>query len=168
MTLNMYQASVPVILQMFGSIAAVLDKAAAQAAERKIDPTVLVNARLAPDMIPLSGQIQIMTDHAKGCAARLAGIEIPSYADTEKTIDELKARIAKTVDFVKSVTPDQINGAEDREVVLKIGGNDLKLKGSQYFFHFFLPNFYFHATTAYDILRHNGIQIGKRDFIGSI
>jgi len=167
MTLNMYQASVPVMLQMFGSITAVLDKAAAQAAERKIDPTVLVNARLAPDMLPLSGQIQIMTDQAKGCAARLAGIDIPSYADTEKTIDELKARIAKTVDFVKSLTPDRINGAEDREVTLKIGGNDLKLKGSQYFFHFFLPNFYFHATTAYDILRHNGIQIGKRDFIGS-
>lgn len=168
MTLNMYQASVPVMLQMFGSITAVLDKAAAQAAERKIDPTVLVNARLAPDMLPLSGQIQIMTDQAKGCAARLAGIDIPSYADTEKTIDELKARIAKTVDFVKSLTPDRINGAEDREVTLKIGGNDLKLKGSQYFFHFFLPNFYFHATTAYDILRHNGIQIGKRDFIGSL
>ncbi len=167
MSLSMYQASIPVILQMFGSISAVLDKAAAQAAERKIDPTVLVNDRLAPDMLPLSAQIQIMTDQAKGCAARLAGIDIPAFADTEKTIDELKARIAKTVDFVKSLTPDQINGAEDREVVLKIGGNDLKLKGSQYFFHFFLPNFYFHATTAYDILRHNGIQIGKRDFIGS-
>ncbi len=168
MSLSMYQASIPVILQMFGSISAVLDKAAAQAAERKIDPTVLVNDRLAPDMLPLSAQIQIMTDQAKGCAARLAGIDIPAFADTEKTIDELKARIAKTVDFVKSLTPDQINGAEDREVVLKIGGNDLKLKGSQYFFHFFLPNFYFHATTAYDILRHNGIQIGKRDFIGQI
>ncbi|MFZ2467476.1 MAG: DUF1993 domain-containing protein [Parvibaculum sedimenti] len=168
MTLNMHQASIPLMLQMFGSISAVLDKAAAHCEERKIDPSVLVGYRLAPDMIPLSGQIQIMTDQAKGCAARLAGIDIPSYADTEKTFDELKARIAKTVDFVKSVTPDQINGAEDREVVLKIGGNDLKLKGSQYFFHFFLPNFYFHATTAYDILRHAGVQIGKRDFIGSI
>ncbi len=168
MTLNMHQASIPLMLQMFGSISAVLDKAAAHCEERKIDPAVLVGYRLAPDMIPLSGQIQIMTDQAKGCVARLASIDIPSYADTEKTFDELKARIAKTVDFVKSVTPDQINGAEDREVVLKIGGNDLKLKGSQYFFHFFLPNFYFHATTAYDILRHAGVQIGKRDFIGSI
>ena len=168
MTLNMHQASIPLMLQMFGSISAVLDKAAAHCEERKIDPAVLVGYRLAPDMIPLSGQIQIMTDQAKGCAARLAGIDIPSYADTEKTFDELKARIAKTVDFVKSVTPDQINGAEDREVVLKIGGNELKFKGSQYFFHFFLPNFYFHATTAYDILRHAGVQIGKRDFIGSI
>ena len=168
MSVTMYQASVPVMLQMFGSISAVLDKAAAHCEERKIDPAVLVGYRLAPDMIPLSGQIQIMTDQAKGCAARLAGIDIPSYADTEKTIDELKARIAKTVDFVKSVTPDQVNGSEDREVVLKIGGSDLKLKGSQYFFHFFLPNFYFHATTAYDILRHAGVQIGKRDFIGQI
>ncbi len=168
MTLNMHQASIPLMLQMFGSISAVLDKAAAHCEERKIDPAVLIGYRLAPDMIPLSGQIQIMTDQAKGCAARLAGIDIPSYADTEKTFDELKARIAKTVDFVKSVTPDQINGSEDREVVLKIGGNELKLKGSQYFFHFFLPNFYFHATTAYDILRHAGVQIGKRDFMGSI
>ncbi|MEN6543519.1 DUF1993 domain-containing protein [Parvibaculum sp.] len=168
MTLNMHQASIPLMLQMFGSISAVLDKAAAYCEERKIDPAVLLGYRLAPDMIPLSGQIQIMTDQAKGCAARLAGIDIPSYADTEKTFDELKARIAKTVAFVKSVTPEQINGAEDREVVLKIGGNELKLKGSQYFFHFFLPNFYFHATTAYDILRHAGVQIGKRDFIGQI
>ncbi|KAB7739838.1 DUF1993 family protein [Parvibaculum sedimenti] len=168
MKLNMHQASIPLMLQMFGSISAVLDKAAAHCEERKIDPAILVGYRLAPDMIPLSGQIQIMTDQAKGCAARLAGIDIPSYADTEKTFDELKARIAKTADFVKSVTPDQIVGSEDREVVLKIGGNELKLKGSQYFFHFFLPNFYFHATTAYDILRHAGVQIGKRDFIGSI
>jgi len=168
MTLNMHQASIPLMLQMFGSISAVLDKAAAHCEERKIDPAVLVGYRLAPDMIPLSGQIQIMTDQAKGCVARLAGIDIPSYADTEKTFDELKARIAKTADFVKSVKPDQIVGSEDREVVLKIGGNELKLKGSQYFFHFFLPNFYFHATTAYDILRHAGVQIGKRDFIGSI
>lgn len=168
MTLNMHQASIPLMLQMFGSISAVLDKAAAYCEERKIDPSVLIGYRLAPDMIPLSGQIQIMTDQAKGCAARLAGIDIPSYADTEKTFDELKARIAKTVDFVKSVTAEQVNGSEDREIVLKLGGNELKLKGSQYFFHFFLPNFYFHATTAYDILRHAGLQIGKRDFIGSI
>ena len=168
MTLNMHQASIPLMLQMFGSISAVLDKAAAYCEERKIDPSVLIGYRLAPDMIPLSGQIQIMTDQAKGCAARLAGIDIPSYADTEKTFDELKARIAKTVDFVKSVTAEQVNGSEDREIVLKLGGNELKLKGSQYFFHFFLPNFYFHATTAYDILRHACLHIGKRDFIGSI
>ena len=138
MTLNMHQASIPLMLQMFGSISAVLDKAAAYCEERKIDPSVLIGYRLAPDMIPLSGQIQIMTDQAKGCAARLAGIDIPSYADTEKTFDELKARIAKTVDFVKSVTAEQVNGSEDREIVLKLGGNELKLKGSQYFFHFFL------------------------------
>lgn len=168
MPLTMYQASVPVMLQMFGSITAVLDKAAAFCEERKIDPTVLVNYRLAADMRPLSSQIQIMTDQAKGAAARLAGIEIPSYVDDEVTLDDLKARIAKTVEFVKNLKPEQMNGAEEREVVLKIGGNEVKLKGSQYFFHFFLPNFYFHATTAYDILRHCGVQIGKRDFIGSV
>jgi hypothetical protein len=168
MSLSMYQASIPVMLQMFGSISAVLDKAAKYCEERKIDPALLAAYRLAPDMIPLSGQVQIMTDQAKGCAARLAGIDIPSYADTEKTLDELKARIEKTVAFVKSLTPEQVNGAEDREVVLKLGGGEMKFTGSQYFFHFFLPNFYFHATTAYDILRHAGLQIGKRDFIGSI
>ena len=121
MPLTMYQASVPVMLQMFGSITAVLDKAAAFCEERKVDPTILVNYRLAADMRPLSSQIQIMTDQAKGAAARLAGIEIPSYADDEVTLDDLKARIAKTVEFVKSIKPEQVNGAEDREVVLKIG-----------------------------------------------
>lgn len=168
MTLSMYQASVPLILQMFKSIDAVLDKALAYCEERKIDPAVLAGYRLAPDMLPLTGQIQIMTDQAKGAAARLAGIDIPSYADTEKTIPELKERIAKTVAFVKSVTPEQINGAEDREIALKLAGTEVKLKGSQYFFHFFVPNFYFHATTAYDIIRHCGVPVGKRDFIGSV
>jgi hypothetical protein len=166
--LSMYQTSVPLILQMLKSIDAVLDKAAASCEGRKIDPAVLVGYRLAPDMLPLSAQIQIMTDQAKGAAARLAGIDIPSYADTEKTIPELKARIAKTAAFVKSVTPEQVNGAEDREITLKLAGNDVTLKGSQYFFHFFVPNFYFHAATAYDIIRHCGVPIGKRDFIGSI
>lgn len=168
MPLTMYQASVPIMLQMLASISAVLDKAAQHCEARKIDPSVVVNYRLAPDMHPLSRQIQIMTDQAKGAVARLAGIEAPAFADTETTLDELKARIAKTVAFVKSATPKQIDGSEDREVTLKIGPTEMKLKGSQYFFHFFLPNFYFHATTAYDILRHAGVEIGKRDFIGSI
>lgn len=168
MPLTMYQASVPVMLQMLASISAVLDKAAQHCEARKIDPSVVVNYRLAPDMHPLSRQIQIMTDQAKGAVARLSGIEPPAFADTETTFDELKARIAKTVAFVKSATPAEIDGSEDREVTLKIGPTEMKLKGSQYFFHFFLPNFYFHATTAYDILRHAGVEIGKRDFIGSV
>lgn len=168
MPLTMYQASVPVMLQMLASISAVLDKAAQHCETRKIDPSVVVNYRLAPDMHPLSRQIQIMTDQAKGAVARLAGIEPPAFADTETTLDELQARIAKTVAFVKSATPGQIDGSEDRDVTLKIGPTEMKLKGSQYFFHFFLPNFFFHATTAYDILRHAGVQIGKRDFIGSV
>lgn len=168
MPLSMHQASVPLMLQMLASISAVLDKAAQHCEARKIDPSVVVNYRLAPDMHPLSRQIQIMTDQAKGAVARLSGIEPPAFADTETTFDELKARIARTVAFVKSATPAEIDGSEDREVVLKIGPTEMKLKGSQYFFHFFLPNFYFHATTAYDILRHAGVEIGKRDFIGSI
>lgn len=168
MPLTMHQASVPIMLQMFGSLTAIIDKAAAHCEARGIDPTVLVNYRLAPDMLPFKSQIQIMTDQAKGAVSRLAGVDIPSYADTETSFDDLKARIAKTADYVKSFKPEQIDGSEDREVVLKIGPTELKLTGRQYFLHFFLPNFYFHASTAHDILRHAGVQIGKRDFIGSI
>ncbi|HEX7777509.1 MAG TPA: DUF1993 domain-containing protein [Parvibaculum sp.] len=163
----MYQASVPSIVQMLNSISAVLDKAIAHCEARGIDGSVLVNYRLAPDMRPLSNQIQIMTDQAKGVIARFTGLENPSYPDTETTLPELKARIAKTLAFVQSVTPEQINGAEDRDFNLKLGGNDVTLTGRQYYFHIFALNFYFHATTAYDILRHCGVQIGKRDFIGS-
>lgn len=168
MPISTYQASVPPVIQMLKSISAVLDKAAAHCEARKIDPAVLVAYRLAPDMIPLSGQIQIMTDQAKGAISRLAGVEIPSYADTETTIPELQARIAKTLAYVQSFKPEQFDGAEDRDVTMKIGGGEMKFKGSQYLFHFFFPNFYFHATTAYDILRHCGVTIGKRDFIGGI
>jgi hypothetical protein len=163
----MYQASVPSIVQTLNSISAVLDKAIAHCEARKLDQSVLVNYRLAPDMLPLSAQIQIMTDQVKGAIARLAGLEIPSYPDTETTLPELKARIAKALAFAQSVTPAQIDGAEDRDVKLKIGGNEITLKGHRYYFHFFAPNFYFHATTAYDILRHCGVSIGKRDFIGN-
>lgn len=168
MPLTMHQASVPLMLQMFGSLSAVLDKAVAYCEERKIDPAVLLNYRLAPDMHPLTRQIQFMTDQAKGAVSRLAGVDIPSYPDTEASFAELKARIARTVDYVKSFTPKQINGAEDREVTLKLGPTEMKLQGGQYFFHFFVPNFYFHATTAYDIIRHCGVPVGKRDFIGSV
>lgn len=173
MSLSMYQASVPPMLQMFGSMTNVLDKAVQHCEARKIDPNKLLTYRLAFDMNPLTSQIQAISDQAKGCVARLAGIDIPPMPDNEASIDDLKARIAKTVDFIKNVKPDQINGTEDKEIVLKLGPAgpnqfEMKFTGSQYLLHFVMPNFYFHQTTAYDILRHAGVAIGKRDFMGSI
>ncbi len=173
MSLSMYQASVPPMLQMLGSMTAILDKAAAHCEARKIDPAKLLTYRLAADMNPLTSQIQAISDQAKGCVARLAGIDIPAMPDNEASLDDLKARIAKTVDFIKSVKRDQIDGTEDKEIVLKLGPAgpkqfEMKFTGSQYLLHFVMPNFYFHQTTAYDILRHAGVAIGKRDFMGSI
>ena len=173
MSLSMYQASVPPMLQMFGSMINVLDKAVAHCEARKIDPVKLMTYRLAVDMNPLPDQIQAISDQAKGSIARLAGIDIPSMPDNEASIDDLKARIAKTVDFISSVKPDQINGTEDKEIVLKLGPDgpnqfQMKFTGAQYLLHFVMPNFYFHHTTAYDILRHAGVAIGKRDFMGKI
>ena len=167
MTLSMYQASVPAFRRTLTALAAILDTAAANAAERKIDLDVLVNARLAPDMFPLNRQIQLATDHAKGCPARLAGVEVPSFQDTEKTFPELKERIQKTLDFIGSLKPEQIDGSEEREITLKTTRQELKFKGTAYLVLFALPNFYFHATTAYDILRHNGVPLGKLDFMGA-
>jgi hypothetical protein len=167
MSLTIYQASVPVFQQILTSLSGILTKAAAHAETKKIDPSVFITARLAPDMFPLSRQVQIATDHAKGACARLAGVEIPSFPDTETTFAELQTRIAKTLDFIKNLKPAQFDGAETREVKLKIGGNELTFTGQKYLFHGAFPNFFFHATTAYDILRHNGVDVGKRDFIGS-
>ena len=167
MSLTMYQASIPVFIRMLGNLSTILDKAAAQAEVKKIDPAIFINARLAPDMYPLSRQIQIATDVVKGCAARLAGIEVPSYEDNESTFPELQARIAKTVAFLQSVSAEQINGSEERTVMLKMHGKDTDFLGQPYFLFFVLPNFYFHITTAYDILRHNGLELGKLDFIGN-
>ncbi|MEA1674052.1 DUF1993 domain-containing protein [Nitrospirillum sp. BR 11163] len=166
MSLSMYQASVPVFLRLLGNLSAILDKAVAHAEAKKIDPAVLVNARLAPDMHPLARQIQIASDAAKGAAARLAGVEIPSFADTESTFADLQARIAKTVDFLKSVTPAQIDGSEERTITLKIRGEDVPFPGQAFLLFFAIPNFFFHVTTAYDILRHNGVELGKMDFLG--
>jgi hypothetical protein len=163
----MYQATVPVYVRMLQNLSAILDKAAANAEARKFDAAILVNARLAPDMFAFSRQVQIVTDNAKGSVARLAGIEIPKYDDTETTLDELKARIAKTIAFIQSVPASQIDGSEDRDIVLKVRGNDLHLKGQPYLLTFALPNFYFHLVTAYDILRHQGVDIGKPDYLGS-
>jgi hypothetical protein len=168
MTINIYQASVPAFLQTLGALSGILTKAAAHAEAKKIDPSVLINARLAPDMFPLARQVQIATDHAKGAAARLAGVEVPSYPDTETTFAELQTRITKTVDYIKSLKPAQFEGGDTRDVVLTIGGQKMTFKGAAYLSHFAFPNFYFHATTAYNILRHNGVEVGKRDFIGSV
>jgi hypothetical protein len=161
--LSMYQASVPVFLQMLKALSAILDKAGAAA-----DPQELVGARLAPDMFPLARQVQIATDHAKGAAARLAGREVPKFDDDETSFEALKARIAKTIDFVRSVPPAEIEGSEERDVSLTIGGQPMTFTGQRYLLHFALPNFFFHVTTAYDILRHKGLPIGKRDFMGPV
>ncbi len=167
MSISMYAASLPLLKQLLRSLDAVLGKAAVHAREKNIDPVVLLQARLYPDMLPLTKQVQIASDNAKGIAARLAGIDIPSFADTEQTFEELHARIAKTLDFLDTVKPDQVNGSEDREVVVYKGAPyEMQLQGQNYLVHFGLPNFLFHVTTAYAILRHNGVVIGKDDFIG--
>jgi hypothetical protein len=163
----MYQASVPGFIRGLENLAAILNKAEADAATRKIDPAVLVNARLAPDMYPLSRQVQIATDAVKGCAARLAGIDVPSYEDNETTFADLQARIAKTVTFIKSVSVAQIDGSEERKVTIKMRGREVDFSGQAYLLTFVIPNFYFHLTTAYNILRHNGLDLGKADYIGS-
>ena len=166
MSVSMYQASIPGIVRMLGNLSAILDKAAAWAEAKKIDPAVLVGARLAPDMIPLRGQIQIATDMAKGAGARLAGIEPPRYEDTEQTFDELKARLAKTIEFLNGIDAAKLDGSEDRSITIKAGPRELTFSGRDYLFGFVLPNVYFHLTTAYAILRHNGLEIGKMDFLG--
>ena len=167
MSLTMYQASIPVFVRMLGNLSAILDKAAAHAEAKKIDPSVFINARLAPDMFPLSRQVQIATDMAKGCAARLAGIEVPRYEDNESTFAELHARIAKTIAFIESVSASQIDGSEERQITLKFGSHELNFLGQAYLLDFVLPNFHFHLTTTYAILRHNGVEIGKKDYTGN-
>jgi hypothetical protein len=162
----MYDASLAPFIRMLGNLSAILHKAEAYAAERKIEPGVLLNARLAPDMYPLVRQVQIASDSVKGCAARLAGIDIPSYADSESSFAELQARIAKTQAFLGSVTAAQLDGSEGKSITLNFPGTELKFTGQEYLLHFVLPNFYFHLTTAYAILRHNGLEIGKMDFLG--
>lgn len=167
MNISMYQASAPRFANILTNLSAILDKAQAHTEARKIDPAVLMSCRLFPDMFPLTRQVQIASDTAKGAVARLAGAEIPKYEDTEQTFVELKARIAKTIEFVRSFKPAQLDGSEDREIVLKLGGREVKFTGIQYLLGHATPNFYFHVTTAYDILRHNGVELGKRDYIGN-
>jgi uncharacterized protein len=166
MPFTFYDAAFPPVTRILVNLDAILDKAAAHCEERKLDPAVLLNYRLAPDMFPFTRQIQTASDTAKGMAARLAGVEVPSYADTETTIEELKARLSRTLDFVKSFSPAQIEGAEDREIILKMR-TEMRFTGREYVFGFVLPNVYFHAATAYGILRHAGVALGKRDYLGA-
>lgn len=168
MTLSIYQVAVPPFVQGLGALSAVLAKAEAFAGARKFDPALLLSARLAPDMFPLSRQVQIACDFAKSTAARLAGVEVPSWKDDEKTIADLRGRIAKTLDYVRSFKPGQIDGSEERDVTITLAGKPVTLKGQLYLVHFVLPNFYFHCTAAYTILRHNGVELGKRDFLGQV
>lgn len=168
MSLSMYDASIPVLKRWLQNLAVILKKAEEHATQRKIEPTVLINARLFPDMFPLSRQVQIATDQAKGCAARLAGIEIPKFEDKEASFDELQARIAKTIAFLDSVQPAQIDGSDARSIVLDLhGGAKKEFPGKDYLLTWVFPNFYFHVTTAYAILRHNGIDVGKKDYLGA-
>jgi hypothetical protein len=166
MAISMYQASAPAFQRMLVNLKGILEKGAAFAAAKKIDESVLLNARLYPDMLPMGRQIQIAADFAKGCCARLAGIEIPKYDDNEKTFADFQARIDKTLAFVASIKPEQIDGSEGRDINITIAGNPVSFKGQPYLVHFAMPNFYFHLTTAYAILRHNGVEVGKGDFLG--
>ena len=165
MPLSMHDVSVPVFKQMLAGLSRILDKGAAFAAARKIDPAVILGARLALDMYPFSRQVQLSSDYAKGASARLAGAEVPRYADTEASFDELKARIVRTADFIEGLDKAAFDGAETRPIVLMTGGRERTLPGQTYYFTVALPNFYFHVTTAYDILRHCGVDLGKRDFL---
>jgi hypothetical protein len=153
-------------LERLRALGRVLAKAEANAVERKIDPQVFLNARLAPDMFQLTKQVQIATDHAKGAPSRLAGREVPRYEDNEASFAELQARIAKTRDYLSTFRKDEFEGAEDRTVTLKVAGNEAQFKGAKYLLDVAMPNFYFHITTAYNILRHNGVPLGKGNFLG--
>jgi hypothetical protein len=167
--MSMSNASIPVFEIGLNALSALLDKAEAYAAAKSIDTTVLLNTRLFPDMFTLTQQVQSACDQAKNGCARLAGIiDPPRYEDNEKTIPELKARIARTVAFVKTLDMKQIEESADREITFPLGPNKGHMKGADYLNHFAVPNFYFHVTTAYDILRHCGVDIGKRDFMGAI
>jgi hypothetical protein len=168
MPLSMYQASVPVFGQILGALGNVLAKAETHATAKKIDLAVLLGSRLAPDMFPFSRQLHIVCDFAKGATARLAGIDVPSWPDDEKTFAEFKERLIKTANYVQGFKPAQIDGSEEREITLKMRDATRTFKGQGYLLHFVLPNFYFHAATAYDILRHNGVELGKRDFLGQV
>jgi hypothetical protein len=166
MKISMYQASVPTFILMLNNLSAILEKAAAHAEAKKIAPAVLINSRLYPDMYPLARQVQIATDNAKGSVARLAGLEPPKYEDNETSFSELIARIRKTADYLGTFKPEQLDGSEERTVVLKFRSGSRTFVGLPYLLNYVLPTIYFHITTAYGILRHNGVEIGKLDYLG--
>lgn len=168
MTISMYQASVPVLTRFLNNLIAILGKGVAHAEAKKIEPDVLCGCRLIADMHPLSRQIQIASDVAKGGVARLAGVEPPSWADDEKTMADLVERLKKTIQYLESFKPDQIDGSEERTITMKLGPNSVDFTGLNYLLTFVLPNVFFHVTTAYDILRANGVNVGKGDFMGSV
>jgi hypothetical protein len=167
MPLSMSQVSVPHLVRMLENLTVILEKGEAFAEAKKIDPSVLLGARLAPDMFPLSRQVQIATDGAKGLVARLAGVEVPSYPDTETTFAELKARIARTIAFIQTVPAASIDGSEDKTITLKLR-QEVSFPGRFYLLDFVIPNLHFHVTTAYLILRHNGVELGKIDYLGPL
>jgi hypothetical protein len=166
MSITMHSASAPVFIRMFSNLLVWLDKAQAHAEVRKFDANNYVGLRLAPDMLPFARQIQIASDGAKGCMARLAGVEAPKWEDNEATLADLRARVQKTIDYVKSFTAAQIDGSEGREITIATRNGELKFNGETYLKHYAMPNFYFHTTTAYALLRHAGVEIGKSDYLG--
>jgi uncharacterized protein len=168
MTITMHRASVPIFLRMLGNMTAWLDKAEAHAQARRFDPSVFLTVRLAPDMLPLPKQVQIACDAAKFCVARLAGGEAPTFADDEKTLAELRDRIRRTADYLGSVAADRIDGSEDHDIVVPRRDTSMTMKGEAYLKHFALPNFFFHVTTVYALLRHNGVELGKLDYLGAV
>ncbi len=168
MTISMHSASVPVFLRLFDNLGCWLDKAEAHATVKKFDPQVYLGARLAPDMLPFTKQIQIACDGAKFGVSRLAGIDAPKFADTEASLAELRERVRATAEFIRSVPASQIDGTEDKDVTIPRRDGTMTMKGEAYLKYFVLPNFYFHMTTAYALLRHNGVELGKMDFLGAL
>jgi hypothetical protein len=167
MPVSMHQVAVPVFVQGLTGLARVLDKAAAHATERGFDPGILLQSRLSPDMFPLVRQVQIAADFAKGAVGRLAGAELPIYEDTETSFEELRGRIDRTIAYLEGFEPHQIDGSEEREITLVRRGETTKVKGQPYLLTQALPNFFFHVTAAYAILRHNGVPVGKRDYLAA-
>jgi hypothetical protein len=168
MHISMYEASIPLFVHSFRSLRAILEKGAAHAEAKRFDSSVLANSRLFPDMLPLINQIQIASDAAKGAAARLAAVDAPKFEDDEKTFPELLARIDKTVDYLQSFKPEQFEGSEERTITIKTRNNSFSFPGLLYLRHWAIPNFFFHMTTAYNLLRHNGVELGKADFLGGV
>jgi len=166
-TISMYEVSVPVFTERLKALSTILAAAEQNALERKIDPQVFLTSRLAPDMFALTRQVQIATDHAKGAPSRLAGREVPSYEDNEASFADIQARITKTLDLLATFSAAEFDGSDDKVIELKLGGRERSMPGLQYLLHVAMPNFYFHLTTAYDILRHNGVPLGKATFLGA-